>query len=294
MIIECEKCRTKFRLDETLLKKEGSKVRCSLCKHIFRAYPPNPVSTEEAEITDFGLEQGLEATLIEESPPFDVEEGTDAERPGNGASLEEESSTVDTEEDSVEDAEGVPGVYPQKKSSKSRFLLILAGIILLVLIGAAVAIMFLAPGLIPDSLSISRPQDKHEITDAGANRLKITPVNGSFVESKRAGRLFVIRGMVKNDYPMTRKFILVKGCLLNDKGQEVKTEFAYAGNTFDEQEIKVLPLEEIKKAMKDRYGMDRKNFSVAPTTAVPFTIVFENLPEDMSEFTVEPYSSSPG
>ncbi|MBF0211716.1 MAG: zinc-ribbon domain-containing protein, partial [Desulfamplus sp.] len=42
MIITCEKCSTKFNLDESLLKKEGSKVRCSMCKHIFKTYPPPP------------------------------------------------------------------------------------------------------------------------------------------------------------------------------------------------------------------------------------------------------------
>lgn len=39
MIITCEKCSTKFNLDESLLKKEGSKVRCSQCRHIFTAQP---------------------------------------------------------------------------------------------------------------------------------------------------------------------------------------------------------------------------------------------------------------
>jgi predicted Zn finger-like uncharacterized protein len=42
MIITCEKCATRFRLDESLLKTDGSKVRCSLCKHIFTAFPPLP------------------------------------------------------------------------------------------------------------------------------------------------------------------------------------------------------------------------------------------------------------
>ena len=39
MIITCDECSTSFRLDESLLKDEGSKVRCSLCKHVFTAFP---------------------------------------------------------------------------------------------------------------------------------------------------------------------------------------------------------------------------------------------------------------
>lgn len=40
MVITCEKCSTRFNLDESLLKKEGSKVRCCQCRHVFTAFPP--------------------------------------------------------------------------------------------------------------------------------------------------------------------------------------------------------------------------------------------------------------
>ena len=39
MIVICEKCLTKFNIDESILKKKGSKVRCNICKNIFIAYP---------------------------------------------------------------------------------------------------------------------------------------------------------------------------------------------------------------------------------------------------------------
>lgn len=42
MIIKCERCNTGFSLDDSLIKKSGSKVRCSNCKHIFVAYAPEP------------------------------------------------------------------------------------------------------------------------------------------------------------------------------------------------------------------------------------------------------------
>jgi predicted Zn finger-like uncharacterized protein len=40
MIIACENCHRKFRLDERLLKPAGSRVRCSKCGALFRARPP--------------------------------------------------------------------------------------------------------------------------------------------------------------------------------------------------------------------------------------------------------------
>ncbi len=41
MISTCEKCKTRFKLDETQLKVTGSKVRCPKCKDVFIAYPPS-------------------------------------------------------------------------------------------------------------------------------------------------------------------------------------------------------------------------------------------------------------
>ena len=46
MILTCQNCSTSFRLDETLLKPTGSKVRCSQCRHTWVAMPPEPASED--------------------------------------------------------------------------------------------------------------------------------------------------------------------------------------------------------------------------------------------------------
>ena len=40
MVIQCEKCDTRFRLPDERMKPEGVKVRCSHCKEVFTVYPP--------------------------------------------------------------------------------------------------------------------------------------------------------------------------------------------------------------------------------------------------------------
>jgi len=62
MIITCEECSTRFDLDESILKPGGSKVRCSLCKHIFTVFPQIP---DPPIASDF-----------EEEPEFDLPEET--------------------------------------------------------------------------------------------------------------------------------------------------------------------------------------------------------------------------
>ena len=41
MVIECGGCLRKFNLDESLLRPDGSKVKCTKCGNIFRAFPPS-------------------------------------------------------------------------------------------------------------------------------------------------------------------------------------------------------------------------------------------------------------
>jgi predicted Zn finger-like uncharacterized protein len=48
MVIACKGCSKRFRLDETLLKSGGSRVRCSKCGKVFKAYPSEPDTLPEA------------------------------------------------------------------------------------------------------------------------------------------------------------------------------------------------------------------------------------------------------
>jgi len=319
VIIHCQECGTRFNIDETLLKGSGTKVKCSVCKHIFEAYPPDEVFGEEPPVSAGEREQIEEPPAAEKTDQeidFDklfedsLEDlgGLEADAP---EVLEEPEEEVPDEEELPEkdipstdfDAEPHPG-YPEEKEfpaeipyqdrpRKSHFLSVFLVIILL-LVGGAVAIFFWAPELIPDSLSILKPTDKGETADSSARLLSFKDVTGSFVNSKKAGHLFVIRGLVRNKYPKSRSFVLVKGTILDDKGKVVKQKLAYGGNTFKAEALKELPMEEINKALENRFGKGKKNLNVAPGASIPFMIVFGDLPDNLSEFTVEAVSSSPG
>ncbi|MCK5723488.1 MAG: DUF3426 domain-containing protein, partial [Gammaproteobacteria bacterium] len=227
---------------------------------------------------DDALDESLEGPEEEDAAPVDVSHAnTEKEKTGDEKRLEPAQTKEKT----------------TQKRSRKRHLLPVLLVIILILIGAAAAIFLWAPEIIPDSLSMLKPVEKQEITDMGVRRLSFKSVTGSFVDSGNSGNLFVIRGEITNDYPKSRSFILIKGSILDDKGQVVKRKLAYAGNNFKEEEIKSLPLEKINKAMKNRYGMGRKNVDVAPGAKITFTLVFEDLPKNLSEFTVEAVSSSP-
>ncbi|MBW4054104.1 MAG: DUF3426 domain-containing protein [Proteobacteria bacterium] len=50
MIIQCEKCQTRFRLDDSRVTDKGVKVRCTKCKHVFR------VQKEKTEVESVATE----------------------------------------------------------------------------------------------------------------------------------------------------------------------------------------------------------------------------------------------
>ena len=64
MIIQCEQCKTRFKLDDSRVKETGVKVRCSKCKHTFIV--KKEVSEEEPDF-DFIL-QSFEASPADEKP----------------------------------------------------------------------------------------------------------------------------------------------------------------------------------------------------------------------------------
>ena len=68
MIITCDKCSTKFNLDETRIQQTGSKVRCSVCRHVFSAYPPESPERDEREKAQ------EKPGDLEESPPYEEKE----------------------------------------------------------------------------------------------------------------------------------------------------------------------------------------------------------------------------
>lgn len=63
MIIQCEQCNTKFRLDDSKVKDSGVKVRCAKCKHVFTVFKEQQ---EPEASSDFGsmLDQGAGGAAV--------------------------------------------------------------------------------------------------------------------------------------------------------------------------------------------------------------------------------------
>jgi predicted Zn finger-like uncharacterized protein len=108
MIITCKECSTSFNLDEFLISADGSKVRCSKCKFIFKAYPP-ALETEFEEETAIEINPDIEISS-DIGGPSDLEIDPETDEPSRveeGAQIEFDAEddaplVVETDPDSDE------------------------------------------------------------------------------------------------------------------------------------------------------------------------------------------------
>ena len=347
MIIECERCHTKFNLDEDLLKKSGSKVRCSICKHVFTAFPPK----EEPEVEGFKTEKIEEAVIISQEetdkeediiPDVDKtivteafegigqgedEEGIEAisfediSQIDSGFLREQEEEGVEVDideamdraakveekilareegekEEEIEEIKkpGKPQPIIKKRRRSAAWTTIL--LIVVILFGAAAALYVFKPDLLFEYFpSFKKSLPKEPVFDMGNKRLSVNrdpaDLKGYFVDSEKAGKLFVVKGSITNNYPDKRSFIRIRSNILNSKGKVVKSKIAYAGNTVSDTELLSLSMVEINNHLMNKFGKDNVNTNILPNSSIPFIIIFNELPEDISEFTVEPINSFP-
>lgn len=245
--------------------------------------PLEPISFEDLSQLDSGLIKGEKAKQGEIDKAMDraarVEEEIKAEE-----ELERERGRATEAEQAFEPTPVI------KKRARTRLLITIL-LVVLVLAGAVSALIVFKPDFLP--FLAKKPISKEQAFDMGNRRLSFKDLNGSFVDSEKAGRLFIVKGMVTNNYPDRRSFIRLRSNILDSKGTVVKSKIVFAGTPVDDTEVLSLSMEEIESRLKDKFGKDKMNTNIDPKSSIPFTVVFNELPEDMSEFTVEAISSSP-
>jgi len=98
MIIQCEQCQTRFRLDDAKVTDKGVKVRCAKCKHVFSV---KREQTETEAQADFGA-------LLDQSVSLGNEEAPSAQQESH-ASEPQPGAAFDNSEFIVEDFFGQSG-----------------------------------------------------------------------------------------------------------------------------------------------------------------------------------------
>ena len=120
MIITCNQCSTSFNLDAALVKTNGSKVRCSVCKNIFTAYPLPRKPEQAGETQPDGIPESAPAPddisgFEMEDNDFSFEENDFDLNAGNGEKIpdekefefETEDILIDVDEQKDADVDGI-------------------------------------------------------------------------------------------------------------------------------------------------------------------------------------------
>jgi hypothetical protein len=138
-------------------------------------------------------------------------------------------------------------------------------------------------------ISQSAPEDL-------AGNLKISPlapsITAEFINNHQAGKLCVIKGMVRNNYDHPRNFIQVTGKLYTKDKKMAKSLTGYAGTVLSQEELTGLDLATITSRLNSRNGFDNRNVGVKPGATVAFMLVFDHLPNNLDEYSVEVAGSS--
>ena len=85
MIVTCNECESSFNVGDSLIKADGSKVRCSKCSSVFVVYPDTSDSEMGEDADDFSFETdedlGADLDFDEESDDLAMEDSADDELP---------------------------------------------------------------------------------------------------------------------------------------------------------------------------------------------------------------------
>ena len=220
-----------------------------------------------------------------------------------------ETSSVDNRTDGPPVADDPPltpaAMMPKSRSKKpvlvALLLLLLAGGVLIIPNMLGIKIPYISDIKIPylSDLDIRIPYLSDKLNPKAkvvAGNLKIAPLGGTinarFVNDSQGNQRFVIHGKIKNDYDHPRSFIKVTGKIYQKDGKLVKSESVYCGNVLSDSELAGMKIAAITKRLRNRFGDKKSNIKVKTGQTVPFMIVFDKLPQNLDEYTVEVDESS--
>ncbi len=105
--------------------------------------------------------------------------------------------------------------------------------------------------------------------------------DGELVKVK-GGLAYVVNGVVRNTSSFAVYIIRVNGVLRGSNGQETGHASSYAGNSIAAASVPKLPKAEVIATLDTRIGEGGVNVKIEPMAALPFTLVFWDVPSDAS------------
>ena len=296
MIVQCKKCQTRFRFDETLIAGEGVWVRCNQCKNVF--FLDNPKKVEITSPTEqirdikglatgsIGTEQGqIFEHQIEEIKRLDTIPVKDIKENFGDSNTREPTEVVKVGDEGMYDEDEVP----EEKGKKKRVLtwgIQLLIIFIVLLLGGVYFVFFTGTGGQAIFERILGTSQKSE--EVGPAQVDLTDVRQRLVNNISIGTIRVIEGTAINQssFPMTR--MKVRGEITDAYTVVLGVKESYCGNLLTDDELAIMTEDQIQKELSNPQGSDVSNDRIEPKGQIPFMIVFTREPAGLVKTFVVP------
>jgi predicted Zn finger-like uncharacterized protein len=181
--------------------------------------------------------------------------------------------------------EKAEGETKDKKPLKK--VLILAAVIVLVLIGLGAGFFFRGEILSLIGMKTAAP------ASSGNAVVMENTIQSDFVDNAKHGKLFIIKGSVKNESSAPKRFVKVVANLYSEGRKLEMTSSAYCGNILSNEELATNDLAAINARLAVQVGDNSRNADVKPGMTIPFMVVISQMPENLVEYEVLVSESSP-
>ncbi|PKN69350.1 MAG: hypothetical protein CVU54_11275 [Deltaproteobacteria bacterium HGW-Deltaproteobacteria-12] len=306
MIIQCRQCRTKFRFADDLMEGDGVWLRCSHCQHVFFQDNPQTVHSKQepldrgdlfsasedlparetiAENHDVAI---LQANGMKTSDGYGRETAPEIAKPSGAEDKEDESAAafeLQQEDQKQKGEKTSPGGF-------WRVLKVAAWIITVIVVIPAVIYFFVFPEMGDRLLKVVnsyvdigiREPARPEIV---AGQVKLQDIRQRMLNNYVLGPIRIVEGTAVNqaDYSIAR--IVIKGEIVDAYAVILGEQSTYAGNVLNDEELAVLPEEDILKRLARPEGGSNSNDKIMPNGMIPFMIVFTREPAGVIKTTVK-------
>jgi len=296
MVVTCEKCHTRFLLDEDRIKGARVKARCSRCQHVFwvegEGEPPGGEAEEQEEIAGAGARPPGRRRLEEDMEPLQAlgEPEEEAEPPKKAP-----SSTLPK-----------PSIFfttPAKRSPKRWINTLTLGLLGGLLVGGVVMwfwgftwvarhLKFKGKPLAPlakvtetAKVETLSPPPAPPAAAGDLQGLEIFNQEERYrgLVNKKGGQLLLIQGKVRNSSTQPRGPIQLKAVLTDPQHKNVSEQDFYAGTVIFDDELQILDPEEINRWLNTPGGRAQKKI-LEPGETQTFMVVFFGAPQNLSGY----------
>ncbi len=120
-----------------------------------------------------------------------------------------------------------------------------------------------------------------------AGQVKLQDIRQRMLNNYVLGPIRIVEGTAVNqaDYPISR--IVIKGEIVDAYAVILGERSTYAGNVLNDEELAVLPEEDILKRLSRPEGGSNSNDKIIPNGMIPFMIVFTREPAGVIKTTVK-------